>query len=107
MHEVYTPHAIVDDIINSLPDEVWEEGKTFIDPECGNGRLLVAIVQRKLDLQHTAVLETVFGTDIMADSVQECQDRLLAICGNTPQNKQIVMNNIRCENTLTYKYDFK
>ena len=107
MHEYYTPHALVNDIINSLPEKVWVDGKTFIDPECGNGRLLVAIVQRKLELQHTSVLETIFGTDIMEDSVQECRNRLLEICGNTEQNKRTVMNNIRCKNTLTYNYEFE
>ena len=106
MHEVYTPYDLIDIVLDSLPDEVWEEGKTFIDPECGNGRLLIAIVQRKLELGHIEILETIYGTDIMADSVQECQDSLLMICGNTTQNKQIVMNNIRCEDMLIYEYDF-
>lgn len=104
MSEAFTPSDLVNEILDSLPNDVWDDGKTFIDPECGIGQFLVAVAARKLALGHVSVLETIFGTDIMSDNVSECRERLLSICGDTEENRAIVTFNIRCENTLTYDY---
>lgn len=104
--EAYTPDSLVNEILDLLPTESWIEGKTFCDPECGTGQFLVAVVQRKLALGHTNVLNTIYGTDIMLDNVDKCKDRLLTVCGDTELNRAIVRLNIRCEDTLEYDYSY-
>ena len=42
----------------------------------------------------------------MPDNVEETRERLLAIAGDTEENRKIVENNIRCEDGLTYDYSF-
>ena len=79
--EVFTPPALVNDMLNKLPDIVWEEGKTFCDPACGNGNFLIAILWRKCMEGHKPLeaLKTVYGADIMRDNIQECRLRLLKV----------------------------
>jgi SAM-dependent methyltransferase len=104
--EVFTPTELVLEILNQLPDQVWEEGKTYLDPTCGNGQFLAAVLIIKQELGHTNPLSTIYGVDIMQDNVDECRQRLIDIAGDTPSNWDIVRNNIRCEDGLTYDYSF-
>lgn len=104
MSEAYTPTELVREILDSLPDELWEEGKTFVDPECGIGQFLVEVAKIKLSLGHTNVLETIYGTDIMEDNVIECRARLLGVCGDTTENRECVARNIKQGDALTYNY---
>ena len=39
--EVFTPAWMVEEMLDKMPDEIWQEGKTFIDSSCGNGNILV------------------------------------------------------------------
>lgn len=79
--EVFTPDSLVNDMLNKLPKENWEEGKTFCDPACGDGQFLVHVLERKIQLGHNPLeaLKTVFGVDIMQDNIRVCRMRLLAI----------------------------
>ena len=104
--EAYTPDSLVVKILDSLPEDAWIEGKTFIDPECGTGQFLVGVAKRKIELGHTYVLGTIHGTDIMQDNVDECRERILKICGDTDVNRAIVQFNIRCEDALIYDYNY-
>jgi len=46
--EVFTPQWVVNDMLDLLPADVWEPGKTFLEPACGEGAFLVEIYKRKL-----------------------------------------------------------
>jgi type I restriction-modification system DNA methylase subunit len=106
--EVFTPTDLVIEILEALPKghRTWKSDKTFLDPSCGNGQFLAAILIRKIELKHKNPLETVYGVDIMQDNVDECRQRLLAIAGNTERNRAIVERNIVCADGLTYDYSF-
>ena len=104
--EVFTPTDLVLDSLEALPDEVWLDHKTFLDPTCGNGQFLAAVLIIKLALGHTDALSTIYGVDLMQDNVDECRQRLLEIVGDTLANQEIVMYNIRCEDGFTYDYSF-
>lgn len=104
--EVFTPTYIVLDILEKLSDNMWEDGKTYLDPTCGNGQFLAAVAIIKLDLGHTSVLDSIYGVDLMQDNVEECRERLLAIAGDTDANRAIVNKNILCKDGLTYDYSF-
>jgi hypothetical protein len=76
--EVFTPRWLVDEIIETLPESLFEDSrKTFIDPACGNGNFLVEVIVKKRQRGATALeaLATTYGVDIMADNVVECRHR--------------------------------
>lgn len=49
--EVFTPAETVDAMLGLLPSAVWSvhPSATFLEPACGDGNFLVAILRRKLD----------------------------------------------------------
>lgn len=104
--EVFTPTELVLEILDQLPNQVWEDGKTYLDPTCGNGQFLSAVLIIKMELGHKNPLSTIYGVDIMQDNVDECRQRLIDIAGDTPENWATVRNNIRCEDGLKYDYSF-
>jgi len=90
--EVFTPAHIVDAMLDLLPAEMWDPhpAPTYLEPACGDGNFLVAILNRKLHrisanrdtgnlpagtnlaglhfhmLQATA---SIYGVDICADNI--------------------------------------
>ena len=48
--EVFTPNATVQDMLDLLPPVMWKPhpAPTFLEPACGDGNFLVAILDRKL-----------------------------------------------------------
>lgn len=104
--EVFTPTELVLEILDQLPITVWEPTKTYLDPTCGNGQFLAAVLIIKLSLNHNDALSTIYGVDIMQDNVDECRQRLIDIAGDTPANWAIVEHNILCKDGLTYDYSF-
>lgn len=77
--EVFTPAALVSEMLDKLPADCWLPGKTFFEPSCGTGNFLVQILQRKLAKGHPLLqaLQTIYGVDIMQDNVVESRKRLL------------------------------
>jgi type I restriction-modification system DNA methylase subunit len=110
--EVFTPDALVNEILDKLPKTVWEENKTFLDPAAGNGQFLVWVLIKKLSKGHTllATLKSIYGVDLMLDNVQECRARLLQVASAFGRIKQyhikVVLTNVVCANSLTYDFDF-
>lgn len=104
--EVFTPTKLVLEMIEQLPDDQWEDGKTFLDPTCGNGQFLSAVTIIKRELGHKNPLASVYGVDLMPDNVAETKARLLAIAGDTEANRAIVENNIVEADGLKYHWRF-
>jgi len=79
--EIYTPCSLVDEMLDRLPASTWIAGKLFCDPACGDGAFLVEVLKRKLSMGHPPLeaLQSVYGADIMQDSVEICRYRLLEV----------------------------
>ena len=79
--EEFTPLPLVNEMLDKLTKEVWQEGKTYCDPACGNGNFLVEVLKRKLNNHHDPLqaLQTIYGVDIMQDNIKECRLRLLKL----------------------------
>ena len=77
--EVFTPAALVSEMLDKMPADTWLPGKTWLEPSCGTGNFLVQILQRKLAKGHPPLqaLSTIYGVDIMKDNVVESRKRLL------------------------------
>lgn len=122
--EDFTPPKLVNEILDKLNEygkESWEEGKTFLDPACGNGNILVEVLKRKLSLGHnpTKAIQSIYGTDIMQDNISECRTRLLTVLINhnitiTKEHIKAVLKNVLCtplskfkNGSLDYDFEFK
>ena len=112
--EVFTPPALVKEILDQLPPEVWKDTtKTFLDNSCGNGNFLVALFPRMADgdSDPANILSRIHGVDIMQDNVEECRLRLLDLAiEKDPTRKKdylkILEQNIVCADGLRYHYRF-
>lgn len=109
--EVFTPAALVSEMLDKLPADCWLPDKTFFEPSCGNGNFLVQILQRKLNNNHQPLqaLSTIYGVDIMKDNVVESRKRMLQIAidggldwegPDLRKAVKILKRNIRQGNTL-------
>ena len=70
--EVFTPPHIVDEMIALIPDEVWvDSNKNTLEPTCGNGNFIVAILRKKMTCGQTILqaLRGTYGIDIMPDNI--------------------------------------
>jgi hypothetical protein len=80
--EVFTPSWLVNQMLDKIDESSFSTpGKTFVDPACGNGNILVEVVRRKIKNGCTAYqsLMTTYGVDIMPDNIDECRERLIDV----------------------------
>ena len=118
--EVFTPPWLTKEILDKMPDGTWREDKTFFDPSCGNGNMLVEVLQEKINRGHnpTSALKTVYGLDIKSDNIRECRLRLLDIVRRKKEisktDIETVFHNVRWlnqdswpEGTLSYDMSFE
>ena len=106
--EVFTPPPLINEMLENLPNEVWEENKTFCDPAAGDGNFLVTVLAWKIAHGHdlTEALRSVYGVELMKDNTLAIHRRLLRLAGDTPEHKAIVMDNIVWANSLEYDMQF-
>lgn len=115
--EVFTPDFLINEMLDKLPEEVWEENKTFCDPACGTGNFLIEVLLRKLKKGYNPLnaLKSIYGADIMRDNIRECRERLLKIIKEfdilTEEHIKVVFKNIKFLNRVDYPngsldYDF-
>lgn len=77
--EFFTPYEIVKKMCDKIPEEDWRDPhKTFLDPCCGNGQFILAIIYYRLShgvsLEDT--LKTTYAVELMQDNVEECKQRI-------------------------------
>lgn len=84
--EVFTPEWLVEDMLDLVADEAARPESRFLEPACGTGNFLVAVLRRKLatvsersggPLDGLAALSTLYGVELLADNVATCRKRLL------------------------------
>ena len=85
--EVFTPTWVVNDMLDLLPDEVWQIGKTFLEPACGEGAFLIEIYRRKLqkitaetqkewEWQTAIATSSIYGIELLEDNAKQCKKKL-------------------------------
>jgi hypothetical protein len=89
--EVFTPNWMVEDMLNLVKDESERIDSRFLEPACGSGNFLKAVLERKLatvkskygksefEKQHHALfsLMCIYGIELLGDNVAECREILL------------------------------
>lgn len=107
--EVFTPKALVDEMLDALPSDIWSNPtKTILEPSCGDGNFLVEILARFMDglkdvipdekARHRHIIENqIYGVDFMPDNVEATIDRL---------NARGLNHNLVWANSLTWDFSF-
>jgi hypothetical protein len=89
--EVFTPPWMVEAMLDLVKDETERIDARVLEPACGSGNFLVAVLRRKLaavhhrygrsdfERRHYALLGLmcVYGIELLADNVAECRALLL------------------------------
>ena len=77
--EVFTPSALVIEMLQYTDLDLFAPGKTVLDPACGDGQFLVAAKWIKVyhhGMSEVDALKDLYGVDIMRDNVDLCRRRL-------------------------------
>lgn len=91
--EVYTAKKEVNSMISLIPKEIWNKiDSTFLEPACGDGNFVEAIISKKLEylikpkqlkrnktkLEYDILvtISTVYGIDICEDNIARCKERV-------------------------------
>lgn len=91
--EVFTPSWMVDDMLDLVKNESERIDSRFLEPACGSGNFLVAVLRRKLttvesrfgssefEKRHQALLALmcIYGIELLPDNVIECRENLLEV----------------------------
>ncbi len=90
--EVFTAEREVNEMLDLVKEMSYHLDARFLEPSCGNGNFLVAILQRKLkslekdcrqqkDYEYGVLraLASIYGVDISDDNVKEARERLKVI----------------------------
>lgn len=91
--EVFTPAWMVDDMLDTVRDEAERIDSRFLEPACGSGNFLVAVLGRKLktvqakygrsDFERRQYalsgLMSIYGIELLPDNVVECRENLLTV----------------------------
>lgn len=97
--EVFTPEYIVHDMCALIPEKSWSDPTMIcLEPTCGNGNFVVAIVQKKLDagLSPYDAVNTTFGMDIMRDNIEDCRRRVFHLVHPLLGGSRKKENEMRC-----------
>lgn len=109
--EVFTPPALVNEILDQLPMEVWQDpNKTWLDNSCGDGAFLVEVKRRLMEglaawepdqiKREAHILDKqIYGVELQRDNWIKCRTRL----GLTPTGND---GNIVNTDALAYNYTF-
>ena len=91
--EVLTGKREVDAMLDLVKQETERIDSRFLEPACGNGNFLAAILERKLavverryctsqlDFERNAfaAVASLYGIDILSDNVSQCRERLFNV----------------------------
>ena len=91
--EVFTAEREVNAMLDLVANECLRPDSRFLEPACGDGNFLVAILRRKLaelrrkykksprdyEKQAIVAIGSLYGVDIMNDNVEDCRERLYNI----------------------------
>jgi hypothetical protein len=81
--EIFTPPALVDEILDKLDDTDFHADKTFLDPACGDGAFLKGVKNKLLDkgIRKSKIINhQLFGCDLMLDNVMDCIFNIVSNC---------------------------
>lgn len=113
--EDFTPPQIVELLCQGSEELFTDFSKTFCDPCCGIGNILLYILRKRLEHCKTQkeciqAIETCYGTELMDDNTEECKEHIYNLIKEFNFNvdnkiKDIVNHNIVCTDTFKWNYE--
>ena len=113
--EFFSPYSIVKRMADKIHDEDWQNpSKTFLDPCCGNGNLIIAILYRRIvehGIDWKTALENCYGVELMQDNVDETKERIIDLLNklSIEYDKDVayeIMNrNIVCSDFFKWNFE--
>lgn len=109
--EVWTPPKIIDKMISKIPDEHWKDPtKTFLDPTCGTGNILVRMLEKRLEsgVSKKDAISTLYGVELEQVNIDICKDRLRCVLGDgivTHDYDEIIDKNIVCHDFFDWDFE--
>ena len=109
--EVFTPKALVEKMMDKIPEEKWKDPKaTFLEPTSDN--MLICMLERRISsgISPINALQTLFGVELMQDNVDLCKDRIRDVLRAnkvkiTKKVNDIIDHNFVCSDF--FKWDFE
>lgn len=91
--EVFTAEREVNAMLDLVKSETQRINSRFLEPACGTGNFLAEILKRKLEIVKSkysksqteferyavTAVSSIYGVDILVDSVEDCRERLYQI----------------------------
>lgn len=91
--EVFTPQWLVENMLDLVKEETERIDSRFLEPACGSGNFLVAVLKRKLaavevrygkadfDREQCALLAVMccYGIELLTDNIAECRANMLDV----------------------------
>lgn len=127
--EVFTNEREVNAMLDLVKDETERIDSRFLEPACGEGNFLAAILQRKLDVVKAKygkylpdyekysilAISSIYGVELLEDNTKLCRERLFKIWSDNYRNtmkdeinedsirsaEYIISKNILCGDALT------
>lgn len=98
--EVLTARREVEAMLDLVKNESERIDSRFLEPACGTGNFLTAILERKLatvisryrtkqadfEVQILSALSSIYGIDLLEDNIQESQERMFQIAVDCYKN---------------------
>lgn len=83
--EVFTLPKTVNEMLGTLPDDIFQPNTTFLEPTCGEGAFILEILRRKFvnckkRKDYTASIASVYGMELQEDNVKKCIENVIELC---------------------------
>ena len=114
--EVYTGKREVNAMLDLVKQETERIESRFLEPACGNGKFLTAILDRKLrvvearygnsqlEYERYAILaaSSIYGIDILEDNVSQCRERLFEVFDRNYTGTFGGQANVKCREAVRF-----
>ena len=109
--EVFTADREVNAMLDLVKQETERVDSRFLEPACGNGNFLEAILRQRLErlrqdriewhaknreFSVLKVLSTIYGVDIAEDNIEECKKRLQGVVFEYFKKKHNISSWLQC-----------
>jgi hypothetical protein len=103
---VWTPPEIISQMMAKVDEKTWADpSKTMLDPTCGAGNIVVAMLLNKLyhGVSPYMAVKNLYGIELQQKNVEICRNRICAIVGE--KFRKIVEHNIVCSDIFLWNID--